>query len=269
MEFGKLLEVNITRDLYNKKNALVMEYEKIFCPLLLVTAKRYAGRKYEFDHTKSKLNCNGLQLVKRDSPELCKETMSGFFQRALMDSDKVAAGKFVEEQVRKLMVDEHPMSHFRLTKKISKQLKDYVTVPPHINAWQRMVSRIGAAESPSVGEQFKFIITRVDKKQKGLSHAMTDYMYAEEHELGKDIDKPHYLRTFIDNPLRLPMELILGKTEMKRILDINNYPRTETVTAKKGNLLGFFGKTSITKKSKRRDFSRGITGDSQFKKQKQ
>lgn len=269
MEFGKLLEVNITRDLYNKPNALVMEYEKIFCPLLLVTAKRYAGRKYEFDHTKSKLNCNGLQLVKRDSPELCKETMSGFFKRALMDSDKGAAGKFVEEQVKKLMVDEHPLTHFRLTKKISKQLKDYTVIPPHIQAWQRMIGRIGAAESPSVGEQFKFIITRVDKKQKGLAHAMVDYPYAEENKLGKDIDKIHYLRTFIDNPLRLPMKLILGKSEMERILDPNNYTRTETITAKKGNLLGFFGKTTMTKKSKRRDFTaQGITGDSKFKKQK-
>ena len=268
MEYGKLLEVNITRDLYCNKNALVMEYEKVFSPLLLVTAKRYAGRKYEFDHTKSKLNCNGLQLVKRDSPDLCRETMSGFFQKALMDGDKNEAGKFVEEQIKKLMLDEHHMTNFRLTKKISKRPQDYKVTPPHITAWLRMVQRIGAAEAPAVGEPFKYILCRIDKKQKGLSHAMVDYMLAEERNLGKDIDKMHYLRTFIGNPLRLPMKLILGEKETRRILDPSNYKRIETIQQKKGNLLGFFGKSSISTTSKHRDFSQGITGGAITKKQK-
>ena len=270
IEYGKLLEKNITRDLYNKPNALVMEYEKVLCPLLLVTAKRYASKKYEFDPNKGKINFMGLQLVKRDAPLICKTTMKEFFERAIMQADKQQAGKYVEDQITRLMTDKMSLDNFKITKKISKRFQDYTTVPPHIIAHQRMIERIGPAEAPSVGEGFEFVITRIDKKSKGMSHAMVDYMYAEENGLGKDIDKTHYLRTFVDNPLRLPMELILGKSETTRILNPSNYQRVETVKASKGNLLGFFGVTSrtVTTGAKRNWNGDGITGGNQKKNKK-
>jgi len=252
IKYGKLLEKNITRDLYHKANALCMEYEKVFCPLLLVTAKRYSGRKYEFDHTQSSLNSNGLQLVKRDSPELCKHTMKGFFELVLMKNDKKAAGEFVREAIRKLMNDEHPLEHFVLTKKISKRLQDYTVVPPQLVAWSRLVSRIGKQQAPSVGEQFKYIVTRIDKRQKGMAHAMIDIDLAQTNEMQKDIDKVYYLKTFIVNAIRVPMSLILGEHEAASILDINSYDRQEIVSASKGNLLSFFGAKTITTTTKKR-----------------
>jgi DNA polymerase delta subunit 1 len=250
MEYGKLLEHNITRDLYSNKNALVMEYEKIFNPLLLVTAKRYVGNKYEFDPNECKLNVNGLQLVKRDSAVLCVETMQGFFDRVFKDKDNEAAGRFVEESIRKLYADETPLDYFRLTKKLSKRVQDYDVIPPHIGAWQRMVQRVGKTEAPSIGEMFDYIITRVDKRQKGLGDSMVDFELAKEKNLATSIDKNHYFKLAMDKPLRDPMNLILGKATTDRILNPNNYQQIETVVPKKGNILAAFGMGAVTNKRK-------------------
>ena len=253
IEYGKILEHNITRDLYSNENALVMEYEKVFNPLLLVTAKRYAGNKYEFDPNKCKLNVNGLQLVKRDSAVLCVETMQGFFDRVFKDGDKEAAAKFVEESIRKLYADETPLDYFRLTKKLSKRVQDYDVVPPHIGAWQRMVQRVGKTEAPSIGEMFDYIITRVGKRQKGLGDSMVDFELAKEKQLVTSIDKDHYFKLAIDKPLRDPMNLILGKERTDYILNPHNYQRTETVVPKKGNILAAFGMGAVTQKRKAPD----------------
>lgn len=250
IEYGKILEHNITRDLYSNENALLMEYEKVFNPLLLVTAKRYAGNKYEFDPNKCKLNVNGLQLVKRDSAILCVKTMQGFFDRVFIDGDKEAAAKFVEESIRKLYADETPLEYFRLTKKLSKKVEDYDVVQPHVVAWQRMVQRVGKTEAPSIGEMFDFIITRVDKRQKGLSDSMVDFELAKEQNLVTSVDKDHYFKLAMDKPLRDPMTLILGKERTDYILNPNNYQRIETVVPKKGNILAAFGLGAVTQKRK-------------------
>lgn len=250
IKYGKMLEHNITKDLYHRKNALVMEYEKVFCPLLLVTAKRYAGRKYEFDPNKYKMTTNGLQLVKRDTAILCVKTMGSFFDCIFKDNDKIKGANVVKDAITNLFNDNTPLEYFKLTKKISKKLSDYKTIPPHISAWQNMVSRLGEAESPSVGEMFDFIVTRIDKKTKGMGHAMVDFQYAEENNLLTSIDKTYYFNTFIVNPLKTPMEMILGPEVTADILNTSNYTRVETVVAKKGNILGFFGVNSVTTKRK-------------------
>ena len=225
-----------------------MEYEKVFMPLLLVTAKRYAGNKYEFDPSKSKLNVNGLQLVKRDSAQLCVHTMQGFFDLVFKENDKKKAGVFVKDQITKLFMDELDLSNFKLTKKISKKLQDYKVVPPHLFAWQEMVDRVGASNSPSVGEMFDYVILKVDgKRRDGLKESIVDYEYAVEKNAGDQVDKEHYFNIAIKNPLLEPMRLILGATETNEVLNLENYRKVDIVRAKRGNLLSFFGKQRIKK----------------------
>jgi DNA polymerase elongation subunit (family B) len=246
IEHGKHLEKNITKDLYSNKNALVMEYEKTFNPFLLVTAKRYAGVKYEFDDQKSSVTVNGLQLVKRDSAKLCTDVMQGFFDRVFKEKDNEAAALYVEKSIAKLYSDDTPLDFFVLTKKLSKKIEEYDVVPPHIAAWQRMVRRVGRTEAPSIGERFEYIITRVKKGQKGLGDSMVDYELAKEQNLVTSVDKDHYFRIAIEKPLREPMNLVLGKERTDIILNPANYRRTETIVPKKGNILAALGIGPVT-----------------------
>jgi DNA polymerase elongation subunit (family B) len=254
VDFAKLLMTAIGKDLYDKPNALVMEAEKVLVNLMLCTAKRYAARCYPIDlkkagseHTYSKMSCTGLQMQKRDSTVLCKETMSGFFDKLIMQGDKVGAIEAVRTHITKLYAEELPLSYFKLTKKISKPCDKYVVIPPHVKAWERQVRRLGEGESPSVGEQFDYVITRIDRKKKGLGHAMVDYPLAEQSGLSAaDVDKEKYMETQISNPLAMPLSVIMGKAAGRALLDSSNYLRKNTIKAAPGNLLGFFGRSALT-----------------------
>ncbi len=249
-KFGFKLEKAITRDLYHKKNALVMEFEKTLCPFLLVTAKRYTGVQYDAGNfEKGKLKAMGLQLQKRDSTKLCKEAMSDFFKQAIENGDKDKAVANLKSLIQKLFNEELDYSYFKLSKKISKAPKEYKVTPGHVKTWIAFRERVGVVEAPMVGEHFSYLIQRFNKRQK-VGDVLIEYQ--EGVDLKISVDKTHYFKISILNPLEKPLQIMLGEKEAAYLLNPNNYQQVESVVATKRNLLSFFGieKYKQTKKSK-------------------
>lgn len=250
IKHGQKLDENIKNELFGHLECLVMEYEKTFNPYIQVTPKRYAGFKMEFDSNKGKVSASGLQLVKRDSALLCKRTMTTFFDYLLVKKDKTKALESIKVQLSDLFANNLPLEDFEITKKISKKPDAYKTVPPHIVAWQRMVDRVGVTEAPAVGERFAYIIEKFGKKDK-LSSVMVDTDLVREKGFDKfNIAKEHYFNLYVYNPMHVITELVYGKQVSDRALNPKAYENVETITAKKGNILGFFGKEQFTKKRK-------------------
>jgi hypothetical protein len=80
-----------------------------------------------------------------------------------------------------------------------------------------------------------------------MSMAVCDYALAEGRGEGSvAVDKTYYFETFIRKPMCDAMRYIIGSKEAARILDKSNYTRVETVSARRGNLLAFFGKDAVT-----------------------
>lgn len=250
IKHGQKLDENIKSELFGHLECLVMEYEKTFNPYIQVTPKRYAGFKMEFDSNKGKVSASGLQLVKRDSALLCKRTMTTFFDYLLVKKDKDKALESIKVQLSDLFANNLPLEDFEITKKISKKPDAYKTVPPHIVAWQRMVDRVGVTEAPAVGERFAYIIEKFGKKDK-LSDVMVDTDLVREKGFDKfNLAKEHYFNLYVYNPMHVITELVYGKQVSDRVLNPKAYENVETITAKKGNILGFFGKEQFTKKRK-------------------
>jgi len=256
IEYGRLLEAHITTDLYCNEDALVMEYEKVLCPLLLCTRKRYAGRLFKKDPEKSELAYCGLQVVKRDSPELLRRAMKDFFEALIMRCDAESAAASVEAITAELFRDTLPLSYFKVTKKVSKRLSDYKKIPSHIHGWQRLVQRVGKSEAPCVGEMFDYVVTRIAKGQKGLVSSIVDYRLAEEKELVRELDKDYYHEAFLSKPMKVPLDLVVGTRRSLKIRNRDSYTRVETVQSKPGNILAAFGikSTSSTKTKRVIDF---------------
>jgi DNA polymerase elongation subunit (family B) len=215
-----------------------------------VTAKRYAGFKMEFDANKGKVAASGLQLVKRDSALLCKHTMTTFFEYLLVKKDKEKALESVKIQLCDLFANNLPLEDFEITKKISKKPGAYKSCPPHVLAWNRMVERVGVTEAPAVGERFSYIIEKHSKKDK-LSDAMVDSDLVREKGFHRfNVAKDHYFNLYVYNPMNVIMALVYGKARADQVLNPKAYENVETITAKKGNILGFFGKDQVTHKRK-------------------
>ena len=52
------------------KQPQVLEYEKTFWPFILISKKRYAGDKYEFEPNGAKRTAMGIVLKRRDNVRL-------------------------------------------------------------------------------------------------------------------------------------------------------------------------------------------------------
>lgn len=248
IKYGQLLDNDIKTNLFGHLECLVMEYEKTYNPFIQVTPKRYAGYKMEFNPDKGKVAASGLQLVKRDSALLCKRTMQTFFDYLLVRKDKERALESLKVQISELYANNLELEDFCITKKISKKPEDYKTVPPHIVAWQRMVARVGVTEAPAVGERFEYIIEKFGKKDK-LCNAIVDSDFVREKGFERfNIAKDHYFDLYIYNPMHVITELVYGKAMSDYVLDPKNYEQIETVSARDGNILGFFNADSVTKK---------------------
>lgn len=250
IKYGQMLDEDIKTNLFGDLEALVMEYEKTYNPFLQQCPKKYSGYKMEFDHTVGELSASGFQLVKRDSALLCKRTMQTFFNFLLVKNNKEKALESLKVNIADLYANQLSVDDFCITKKISKRPCDYKTVPPHIYAWQRMVKRVGVTEAPVVGERFEYIIEKFGKKDN-MSDFIVDSAFVNEKGFDKfNVAKDHYFRIFIYNPMHIITELVYGKQISDQVLNPNNYEQVETITARKGNILGFFGAKNHTKKRK-------------------
>jgi DNA polymerase delta subunit 1 len=257
IRFGQMLEKEIQRDLFDERKPMIMEYEKVFCPFVLVTQKRYAGLKMEFDANKAKVSASGLQMVKRDSALICKKTMMAFFDYLLVKKDRKKAEHVIALAMSDLYANRIALEDVVMTKKISRRMEDYENnIPPHVFAWDNLVKRVGPARAPVVGQMFDFIVTMVNQKVKSnvkLRLAIKDLQQVRENGFDKyQIDHEYYRSHALENPLKVILDLVYTEPRRRELLSARNYAQEKVVVASKNNLLGFFGGVEkvVTKKRK-------------------
>ncbi|MDX1286101.1 MAG: DNA polymerase domain-containing protein, partial [Draconibacterium sp.] len=262
IHYGQQLDKRVQEDIFSKREPMQMEYEKTYSPFIITRRKGYCGAKYEKNDIDFKVAAMGFQIVRRDAAQLCTKTMKTYFDYIFKVRDKEKAADSIKIMMTELYGEFLELDDFVITKKIAKA--DYKTVPPHVVAWRRMVDRVGKTEAPAIGERFEFVVTKMNKKLKiDMKDAIIDLPLAKEMEnKGKiiQVDKDYYFETFIYNPMVKIMELIHGPKVTKQILNPKAYERKESVSAAKGNLLGFFGKDKMVTKKR----YRGLGFDEKF-----
>jgi DNA polymerase delta subunit 1 len=65
-------------DLISKafKDPIKLEFEKVYCPYLLITKKRYAGLYFTKPNVHDKVDTKGLETVRRDNCPLVGDVIS-------------------------------------------------------------------------------------------------------------------------------------------------------------------------------------------------
>jgi DNA polymerase delta subunit 1 len=71
-----------------------LEFEKVYCPYLLMNKKRYAGILYTKPDKHDKMDCKGLETVRRDNCQLTREVVKTTLNKLLIDKDEKAAIKY-------------------------------------------------------------------------------------------------------------------------------------------------------------------------------
>lgn len=207
-EFGREIEEEINNEL---KGVVQIKIESIFKTLLVLTKKRYAGLSFEKvnGNWNEKIIMKGIETVRRDWCDLVSKTLYDVLEIILKEQNPRKAFVYVKEVLGKLERNEIPINDLVITKSISKPLKEYKGVQPHIELLRKLKKR-DPVSAPSIGDRIGFVITQ---GLQLMSYRAEDPEYVKQHNL--KIDSKYYIESQLLPPLERVFEAIgINKSEL-------------------------------------------------------
>ena len=126
MAIGKIVAGEVSAQLKRPQN---LDFEKVICPFILISKKRYSGFYYtKMNNPYHYLNSMGIVLKRRDNAPIVKHVFGGAVKLIMEDQDVMGAMKFVKDECTKILMGEFPIDNFI----ISKTLKSYYKMPDKI-----------------------------------------------------------------------------------------------------------------------------------------
>ena len=67
------------------EDPIKLEFEKVYCPYLLMNKKRYAGLLWTNPETYDKIDAKGIETVRRDNCPIVKEVVNTVLKKILVE----------------------------------------------------------------------------------------------------------------------------------------------------------------------------------------
>ena len=230
-KLSKEVEVNI-QSLLKKPHKL--EYEKCFWPFMLISKKRYVGRKFEEDPDKSYINSMGVVSKRRDNAKIVKHIYGGILDIIMNKYDIELSKKFLREELLKLANGEFPLEELIIT----KSLRGYYKDPDRI-AHKVLADRIGERDpgnKPGSNDRIPYIY--IEKKESRTRVILQGERIENPDFIKENKLRPDY-RFYITNQIKKPVSQIYALVmdnpdklfeESLRLID-NNRNRVKPITS--------------------------------------
>jgi DNA polymerase delta subunit 1 len=176
-----------------------LEFEKVYHPWLLMSKKKYAGLFWTKPDKYDKVDCKGIESVRRDNCKLARHAVQGCIDKILIEKDIVGALEFGKGLISDLLQNKVDLSLLIVTKSYGRDAESYKSPQAHIALAQKMKKR-DPATAPSVGDRIPFVIISGEKKAKMWEKA-EDPLYVLEH--GIPIDSQYYIEQLISPLCRI------------------------------------------------------------------
>ena len=186
-----------------------LEYEKTFCPLILMSKKRYVGKLYEFDVNKFKRKSMGDASKRRDYAPIVKTIYNGMVDILLNDLDEEKAVSFILKETEKLLNGEQPKDDFLISKTLRSKYKNRKSIGHAVLA-DRMKER-DPGNAPQVNDRVPFVYVECFDKAKKVGDNMENPEYAEQN--GIKIDYLYYLERQIMNPVCQILDILVTNSK--------------------------------------------------------
>lgn len=219
-----------------------LEFEKVYYPYLLINKKRYAGLYFSSSaDTHDKMDCKGIETVRRDNCPLVANLINTCLQKILIDRDPDGAVDHAKEVISDLLCNRIDISQLVITKELTRTAQEYAAKQAHVELAERMRKR-DAGSAPNLGDRVPYVII---KAAKGAAAYMKseDPIYVLENNI--PIDTQYYLEQQLSKPLMRIFEPILGESKAESVLLKGDHTRCKTVlTSRIGGLMAFAQKRS-------------------------
>ena len=98
-----------------------LEFEKVYCPYLLMNKKRYAGLLWTKPEKYDKLDAKGIETVRRDNCGMVKQTVQTALNRLLIERDADGALDYCKGVISDLLQNRIDLSLLVITKGLGKK----------------------------------------------------------------------------------------------------------------------------------------------------
>jgi DNA polymerase elongation subunit (family B) len=256
-----------------------LSYEKVFCPWIIVSKKRYIGRKFEEDDKKSKVAFMGLALKRRDNAPITKKILGGLLKKWMIDFDRQGGIDFIRKSIYEIIEGKFPIRYFVTSKTLKgkykgKRLdgkhpkgsvcategrkcecsgpwnwKEVQCGIAHVTLCQRMAERDPGNE-PATNERIPYVAVEIDehavkskKKSQGKDEKVLQGDKIEHPDYIEkkklNVDYKFYLTNQIMNPTVQFLEIVMKDPENMFNEAIKNQVFTK-IGMKQNNLSNYF-----------------------------
>jgi len=212
-----------------------LEFEKVYYPYLLINKKRYAGLYWTKPDKHDKMDCKGIETVRRDNCPLVANLINTCLQKILMERDPDGALEYAKQTISDLLCNKVDISHLVITKELSKTDKEYTAKQAHVELSHKMRKR-DPGTAPKLGDRVPYVIIAAAKNTPAYLKA-EDPIFVLEHSV--PIDAQYYLENQLSKPLVRIFEPILGSKAESSLLHGEHTRTRSVVTSKIGGLAGF------------------------------
>merc|ERR1719478_373222 len=117
MEFGKEAATMVSATFLKP---IKLEFEKVYCPYLLMNKKRYAGLYWTKPEKYDKLDTKGIETVRRDNCALVRIVVDTVLNKILIEKSVQDAIKFVQDIISDLLQNKVDLSLLVISKSLGK-----------------------------------------------------------------------------------------------------------------------------------------------------
>nr|CAH8853722.1 unnamed protein product [Trichobilharzia regenti] len=240
MELGRKAAEVISEEF---PNPIRLEFEKVYFPYLLINKKRYAGLYFTKPDRHDKMDCKGIETVRRDNSPLVANLINACLEKILIDRDPNAAITYAQSIISDLLCNRIDISQLVISKELTKTDEEYSGKQAHVELATKMRKR-DAGSAPNLGDRVPYVITAVGGKNTAAYAKAEDPLYVLEHNI--PIDTKYYLENQLANPLLRIFEPILGETKAKSVLLNGEHTRVKAVVHSTVGQLSAFTKVRAT-----------------------
>ena len=219
-----------------------LEFEKVYFPYLLINKKRYAGLYFTKPETWDKIDCKGIETVRRDNCPMVAKMMNTCLHRILVERNPNGAVEFVKQTISDLLCNRIDISQLVITKELTKSDNEYSAKQAHCELANKMRKR-DAGNAPKLGDRVPYVIIAASKGTPAYQKA-EDPIYVLENNV--PIDAEYYLTNQLSKPLLRIFDPILGEGKAESILLKGEHTRTKSVVTSKVGALAAFTKKKMT-----------------------
>ncbi|CAO4379261.1 unnamed protein product [Caenorhabditis nigoni] len=218
-----------------------LEFEKVYFPYLLINKKRYAGLYFTKPEVHDKMDCKGLETVRRDNCPLVAKVLGVCLEKLLIDRDQQSALDFAKKTISDLLCNKIDISLLIISKELTKSGDKYQAKQAHVELAARMKKR-DAGSAPRLGDRVPYVFVAAAKNVPAYERA-EDPTFVLQNNI--PLDTKHYLTNQLAKPLARIFEPILGD-RAEKILVEGEHTRVRTVVQSKVGGLAAFTKKSAT-----------------------